>query len=1344
MFFSYSAVLSQVKQKKDANFCETDFNVLNSTNKYLELEFTPAYTNDGIGFNNSLQHSDRYGSPDVGYRAFPLFLPSHKNNRIEIIDIKYDEILNIEIKPVPTPKRANNKYEILYDYRINEKIYNINSFYPQEPAILVENGVIRNRYSGSLCIYPVQYNPLTKQVKKILYIRLRVVFGSNPIFLNKKLNNEEILFLSGDIAVNSKTALNWSTIEFNSLKDNPLLQNSVFAASDFYRIEIKESGIYKIDKNLLQQIGINVNNIDPRKIHIYGNGGNELPYNNSVQVPLDIVENRIYVEGEDDGVFNDNDYILFYGVSANDWEYYPNEQTFRHYLNHYSVSNYYFITVSETNGLRMQKINSTSYPNIPPVNEFTDRFFEEPEIDNYGSTGTLWVSQKIVTGEGYTFNKEVKGYIPGSNIRLRLRYGNLSSNVATFLIEDKNSSFSILRQVSPVSAQFSHIVLDFFETEYQLNPGKFNIDLRVSLPAQYNNPAVSGCYDYYEILYKRSMNSAFNNVLRFYSPDTLGLVEYNISSFNSANTPLIIDVSNKLNPDLIIPYAYVDGIVKFQDDSSPGSIKEYYAIGGNNFKTPASISQKIPKQNLIGITNGANFVIITPTEFTEAANRLKNLRENQNSTNYISTIVVDVNQIYNEFSGGLLDPLAIRNFLKYAYNNWQQRPVYVLFFGDGSYDFKNIYNLAIKNFLPTVQKPDAGNNEIVSYPSDDFIIEINEFYNEPTPGRPDFSTGRLCVNTLAEANAILDKIQVYESPSTFDKWKKKIMYVADDGWTTENNQGQEGNIHTQQCEDIAEYFTTRDFEKEKIYIVTYPAVITPQGRRKPSANADIIKGWNDGRLIINYTGHGSTDLWAHEHIFVRSESIPQLNNKNRYPFVTIASCDLARWDDPFLISAAEQLVYEASKGAIGVVAAVRPVYSSPNAIFNNTLWSNIMFHRDSLHLPLRFGKIMYNCKNQLSSITDNDAKFCYIGDPSLRIGIPQHITVIDSINGSPYTDTAQIKALQKVKITGHVIKPDSTFWNDYNGTIFLKVFDVDKNIVFYDFNLPFYFRLDGGIIFNGKTEVQNGLWNIEFIVPKDISYTHGTGKIIAYFKNNSTEGSGFSNMFRLNGIDSTAVIDTTGPVITAFMDSKNFKSGDIVGQNPKLIVDFFDESGINLTNTIGHKIEGILNYDENNKIDLTSLYNTTQGYQYGNLEYQFNNLPDGKYNLKIKAWDTYNNFNTTDIYFMVKNTSSLKVANICNFPNPMTDNTVFYFQHNLSGISYMNTEIKIYTVSGRLIKTINKVSNDMNEGTVRIEWDGKDNDGDYIANGTYIYRIIIKSSDGNYNYNATGKLVKLK
>lgn len=1309
-----------------------DIEIISINQSSVEFIYYPKYINNYIA-ENTFSEIIKPGYPDIPIRSIPVFLPSFENNRLEIIDFKYSEINNIDIAPIPNLKKTKDGlYD--YDYVKDASIYNSNDFYPKSFAEFSQGGILRNKYLGHIKIYPVIYNPFLKIIKKLDFIRIRISFGGYPVLMNKTLSKEEKDIFSG-LAINSNIAIKWSTKEFNQ-SVRTQIQNSVLSSGDFYKIEVKETGIYKIDKAYLQNAGINTDNINPQTIKIYNNGGKELPYNNSVSTINDLNEVNIYVQTDANGKF---EYLLFYGISTFDWVYDSIEKLYKSYVHRFTNSNIYWLTYGGANGKRMQIINSPNIPTAEQVSYAYNRFFEKAEVINLGHTGTQWVSQNISYNECFSFVKNLVGYVDGSFIRLRMRFGNSSSIVSYFNLKDENSNFNQIYEVPGIFSEFSHFVSKQIDEVYSLLPGYNSISLKLCLPAQYNTQGVRGNYDYYEIHYKRYLNSAQNNYIQIFTPDTNQLVEYNVSPFNTSSVK-IFDVSDFTNVKIISPISYNNGVVKFQQELFEGFPKRFFIVGDNSYKTPHSISSKIPNQNLHGISNGASNIIITPTEFLSVANRLKEQREKEGK-NKINTLVVDINQIYNEFSGGLTDPLAIRNFLKYAFINWVERPVYVLFFGDGSYDYKNIYNLTTKNYLPPLEKDDPEQNEITSYPSDDFLTDINENFEYPAPCRPDFSHARLCVNSLTEANSVVDKIIEYESPQTNGIWKKKIMYVADDGWTTRSTQGEEGSIHTDQCELIAQVYTAKDFEKDKIYIVTYPAVITPQGRRKPGANVDIIKSWNEGRLLINYVGHGSTDLWAHEHIFVRDEAVAQLKNKGKYPIMTIASCDISRWDDPYLISMGEQLVYIANKGVISSVGSVRPVFSTPNAILNNTLWNTFMFTKDTLNLPLRFGKSLYITKNQLPFISDNDMKFCIIGDPAMRISIPQYFTRIDSINNTSTNDTAHIKALQRVKVTGSILRPDSTFWNDFNGSIHVKIFDVDRDMDVIDFVIyHFRFKLDGGIIFTGRTQVVNGKWSVEFIVPKDISYTKGTGKILTYFYDNINEGSGFSNMFVIDGIDSTAVVDTTGPEIKLFLDSRNFRSGDIINQNSKIIADFFDESGINLTGTIGHKIEAIFNNDESKKIDLTQYYNSVSGFQYGTLEYPLENLTDGKYTLRVKAWDTYNNPSSTEVEFVVKGSSSLYIADIYNYPNPFKDNTSFIFKHNLD--SPIDVEIKIYTVSGKLIKEVKR--NNINEKYVQIDWDGKDSDGDAIANGVYLYKLIVKTVDGNFTNSSIHKLAKLK
>ncbi|HMR40124.1 MAG TPA: type IX secretion system sortase PorU [Ignavibacteria bacterium] len=1320
----------------------SDYRILTSNESYIEIEFTPDYKGD-LDFNNSVSNVSNYGDPDILFRTFPVFFPGTTGNTAEVTDSRYVEIQNVEVLPVPTIKNSKDKEGYIPVFTENQKVYSINKNFPGDLAGINTIGALRNRYIGNLNIYPLQYNPVTKTLKKYSYLKVRVKFGTNPLYLKKSLSGEERSYFN-NIAINSPQAENWSTIEFNSVKDNGVI-NSVLQNGDFYKIEVKETGIYKLDKNLLQNAGINTAGINPKTIKIYGNGGAELPYDNMKFAPDDLLENRIYVEGENDGQFNDNDFILFYGRSPNDWEYDSINKTYRHVINHYSKVNYYWITYGGADGLRMQIQNSPNIQGLNPVSKFKDRLYEEPEVNNLGSTGLLWVSQRISVNESFSFNKELKGYIGGSNVNLRFRFGNGSFFPETWRLEDLNSGFIMNQYVSQIYDGFSHINLvnmneNINGVNYPLTPGKNSINFRASLRSQDgNSPNVAGYYDFMEVLYDRSF-SADNNLLRFNSPDTNGTMEFQINNFNTQDIK-IFDVSDQTNVNLINPVSYSNGTVKFQSEINSGDPKEFYAMGSANYFSPVSISGRVPNQNLKGeLAQGSSFFIISPKEFMSASNTLKAQREKPGQ-NYLKTTVIDIEEIYNEFSNGMQDPLAVRNFLKYAFNNFEERPVYVAFMGDGSYDYKNIYNLyngAVKNWILPVEKNSLYSNDVDSYCSDDFLVEINESYEAPGGSSvSDFATGRIPVNTLEEANNYIEKVISYENPANFDKWRQVATYIADDGWTTEQANGQEGSLHTDQCEDVSQNHSPDYIKKQKIYIVNYPSEITPQGRRKPEVNKDIVKSWNEGRLVINYTGHGSTDLWAHEHIFERQVSIPQLTNKDKYPFITIASCDLARWDDPYNLSAAEQLVSIKDKGAIAISAAVRPVYSIPNAIYNNRLYDNL-FLTDTLGLRLRMGKAIFNVKQQLH--LDNDLKFSYLGDPTLRLGVPQYRTKVDSINSTSGDSLFEMKSLQKVKISGSILRTDSTFWSDYNGTIDLQIHDVDKNITYVDFGYTFNWKTLGGIIYNGKTNVTNGNWQIEFVVPRDISYSPGRGKIFSYFKNNMSDGIGYSNNFIMNGIDTNAVPDSTGPNVSIYMGSRNFRSGDLVNQNSRLIADFSDENGLNLTGTIGHKIEAIINEDQNNKIDLTPFYQSSNSYQNGSVEYDLQNLSDGHYKIEVKAWDTYNNFNSSFIEFDVRNNDQLALENVYNYPNPMKDQTSFIFEHNLD--ETLNATINIYTVTGRLIKELNK--SNIRDKFVSLDWDGRDNDGDYIANGTYIYKLILNSEDGNYTKTTTGKLAKLK
>jgi len=676
------------------------------------------------------------------------------------------------------------------------------------------------------------------------------------------------------------------------------------------------------------------------------------------------------------------------------------------------------------------------------------------------------------------------------------------------------------------------------------------------------------------------------------------------------------------------------------------------------------------------------------------------------------------------------DVSGIRNFIKYAYDNWIVKPAYVLLFGDGTYDYKNIEGFGNNYIIPW--ETENSLNSIDSYPMDDFYVEVSGADN-----KVDLGIGRINANTLADAQIAVDKIITYETDDSKGAWQNLITMVADDQWTSIVN---EGNYHVSQSEDLAGNHVPISFDINKIYLGEYQTVITSLGRTKPGVTEDLIKQINNGTLIVNFIGHGSPHEWTHEDVFENSTTIPRLVNDKLF-FLTAATCDFGYYDIPNTQSGAEQLVMRQGSGAIGAVTSARPVYSDQNAALNNQFYDDLLGSpRDTLNLPVTVGKAYFNLKQVRTS--ENDQKYHLFCDPSLRLSIPQFIANIDSVNGQTLSANVQIKALSNTKISGTILKPDNSLWNNFNGQGILSVFDSQRQITMAE-QPDITINLQGGIIFRGQVSVTNGKFNSNFIVPKDISYENKNGKVVFLFYDNNADGLGYTSNVLVGGTDTTAVNDKTGPKIDIYFDDLTFKNAYLVNPDSKLIVKLSDPTGLNTTGTgIGHKIEGILNDDIINPIDFTTYFtgDLDAGGKSGQVNYQFNNLNEGHYKLQVNAWDVFNNFSDDITYFDVVSGNSLTINDVYNYPNPFSGKTTFTFQQNLN--KTFDVKIKIYTVAGRLIKVIN--SYDVYDKYVTIDWDGRDQDGNLIANGVYFYKVILKSTDDSFSQSVIGKLAVMR
>jgi hypothetical protein len=370
-----------------------------------------------------------------------------------------------------------------------------------------------------------------------------------------------------------------------------------------------------------------------------------------------------------------------------------------------------------------------------------------------------------------------------------------------------------------------------------------------------------------------------------------------------------------------------------------------------------------------------------------------------------------------------------------------------------------------------------------------------------------------------------------------------------------------------------------------------------------------------------------------------------------------------------------------------------------------------------------------------------------LGDPALTLPLPNYTIITDSINHKDVlNNTDTLKALSKVTIHGHIADETKNIITNYNGLVYPMVLDKKRTITTLgnDGETPMTFQTQNNILYKGKASVTNGRFQFSFVVPKDISYNYDNGKISYYSLSSSSDAKGYFNDFIIGGTDNSAPPDNVGPQIKLYMNDENFVSGGVTNQNPILYAILNDSSGINTVgNGIGHDITAILDNNTSNILVLNDYYESdVDDYQKGKIEYLFNKLEEGEHQLKVKVWDVYNNSSEEELDFMVAESEKLAIKNLLNYPNPFTEQTAFYFDHNRPN-EMLETMIQIFTVTGKLVKTIHATINSSGFRSDPIYWDGLDDFGDKLSRGVYIYQLKIKTLDGE-NVTKIEKLVILK
>lgn len=1149
-----------------------------------------------------------------------------------------------------------------------------------------------------------------------------------------------------------------ASTSFTEIKKNnyTYADHSVLSEGDVYKIAVAKDGVYKIDRSFLESLGIPISGLDPNTINIYGNGGALLPEKNFVYKADDLVKNAIHIQGESDGVFNASDYILFYGKGPDTWTLAQdngiNRKRWFHTKHYYSDSAYYFIKINDTNPLRISTENSGEVSNRIS-DSFQDFLYVETDQYSPAKSGREFYGDlyDAVLSGSYTFSfPNVKTTLPASmdfNAIARTIGG---SSIFTTTVQGNVNTVSIGNVTDSPTSQVART--GRINTSFQPTNGNFNVSVSFSK----GNADAKGWIDYICMNATQQLKMQ-GTQMRFRDTTSVGIgniTEFQISEQSNAVNE-IWDITNFTSP---VRMTLASSGALSTWTTSTDKLKEFVAFA-SSFYTPTPIG-KIENQDIHGWAS-TDLIIISSPVLMPVAEEIAAIHIAQGQSVQVATPI----QIFNEFSSGNPDVMAFRQLVKMQYdraNGGKRAPKNLLILGDGDYS----RNKGLANHEGTNVLIFESNNSLSptsSYVSDDYFVMVSPLEDGNATGLLDCGVGRIPAGSLDEAYGYLGKVKAYVAEnsssnggayclgdvqdSPYGNWRNVVTFVSDD---QDGSGGAYEQVHLNSANALSNIVKTNhpEYDISKIYMDAYTQVSTPGGERYVDGEKAIQQRVQSGTLLLTYIGHGGERGWAHERV-LDLPTIESFTNKYRLPVFLTATCELARYDDPEFKSAGERLVMNANGGAIAMLTTTRIVFSGENYEMDLAFFEHALFSGAGELKTL--GELNMLTKNGVSIGNDSKPNFSLLGDPALTMVYPKlnvETTQINNTELAAFTDT--LKALDEVEFKGRVTDSNGNFLSNFSGFIYPTVFDKESKVIsqnndqngeegqfqeFYSFNK---------IIYRGKASVSNGEFSFKFIVPFDINYSVDSARVSYYTVSGNNDGHGFCEAFRIGSLNPNAQLNTVGPNISLYLNDSTFVSGGSTNTTPIILAKLQDENGINTVgNGVGHNLTAIIDGNSAKPIVLNDFYESDlDTYTSGEVRYPLSALSIGDHTLTVKAWDVFNNSNEETIQFTVAEDSKVALSHLLNYPNPFTTNTSFIYEHN-QACQQLDARVQIFTVSGKLVKTIESSFYATGFRGEDIPWDGKDDFGNAIGKGTYIYKLELRNEKGQ-RADSFQKLVILK
>ena len=1089
-------------------------------------------------------------------------------------------------------------------------------------------------------------------------------------------------------------------------------ERSVLADGHWVKIRVSESGVCRMSFSELRSAGL-----EPSQVRVFGYGGAQKEQDFSKRNIDDLPQVPVYV-GED--------YILFYVQGPISWTY--NGSRFAHTRNTYSDFGYYLLSddagamllFPEAEAVSGSPTDVTYYSYYQVQDKDSVNLIDRTGVSGGGRT---FYGEQFAAGQTRTFTFSTP-YANGDNSSVYIDMAANAATTSTVKAQLNNTSSKSI-YISSIPDHYTFGVAGTIS----MNGASEEQNQRVTMQFVNSNASALAWLNYIEITTPSElvMTGSYMGIRSLVNRNTTNPVRFLLR--NTTASTQIWDVTD-LAAIQRMPTTMVDDQLAWVGTQADG-VHEYIAVNTDGTKfVQAEVVGEVKNQNLHALSN-IDYIIICPEGYEDVSEDLAKAHEAKQAITY--AIVTD-QQVYNEFSSGTPDATAYRWLMKMLYdrakNGIGQQPRWLLLMGHGTFDNRKLLRNSGTSLLLTYQSKNSV-NEIKAYATDDYFAYLDD--NEgaiDTQGRMDIGVGRLPVESLDEARTTVDKLIQYIRNEQTGKWKNQLVYLADDG---------ENGTHTETAEKSAELVRIKnpDFIVHKIFLDAYPQEVNASGESYPLAKNRVLNLLKNGVLFFDYSGHGGYNAITNESI-LNLKDIAGMTNKNQ-AFWLFATCNFAQCDAGKR-SAAETAVLNPKGGAIGILAATRTVYAPQNTNLNRSVCDTLFGHSDVFHYDMTLGEAISIGKNLLGS-DENKLAYVLLGDPCMRLNYPTDYHV------ETLTEMDTLNALSVQHVEGRIIDEDLNTVSDFNGKVDITIYDKmqsiptrdndnaggDPRVVAYN-DYP-------NTIFSGATDVKDGLFNYTFMVPKDIRYNFGSGRIMYYAVTadslETAEAVGHFEQFIIGGTGSTVAIDTIGPEMEIYLNSPAFRNGDKTYATPRFFANLYDENGINTAGAgIGHDLMLIIDDDPKMIYSLNEYFTAANNsYQAGQVSYLMEELANGPHSLTFRAWDLLNNSTTKSLNFIVEAGLDPSIYNVTTYPNPVQQSGVVHLIVNYDQPDELiETEIYLYNTAGQMVYSHKQDNPD----AVSINLPSLG-----LNTGVYIYSVKIKSASSKYS-TTSGKIIVTK